>query len=174
MISKKFSGANHPDFENYDPSKPIKELIYLDANNLYGGVMRFPLPIGFMRQLDENEKDHFDVTKVSTDSRLGYTLEVDLEYPAELHDDHNCYPLAPEHKIAQDEELFPYSQQLWEELHATDGLTMRGRGKTSKLIPTLENKKHYVLHYRNLQLYLSLGMKATKVHQMLEYRQDPG
>lgn len=124
--------------------------------------------------MDENEKDHFDVTKVSTDSRLGYTLEVDLEYPAELHDDHNCYPLAPEHKIAQDEELFPYSQQLWEELHATDGLTMRGRGKTSKLIPTLENKKHYVLHYRNLQLYLSLGMKATKVHQMLEYRQDPG
>lgn len=49
MISKKFSEANHPDFENYYPSKPIKELIYLDANNLYGGVMRFPLPIGFMR-----------------------------------------------------------------------------------------------------------------------------
>lgn len=56
--------------------------------------MRYPLPIGFMRWLD---------------SRVGYTLEVDLEYPSQLHDDHNCYPLAPEHKIVQDEELSPYS-----------------------------------------------------------------
>ena len=109
--------------------------------------MRFPLPIGFMRWLDDSEKNHSDVSQVSTDSRVGYTLEVDLEYPAELHDDHNRYPLAPEHKIVHDEELSPYSQQLWEELHAADGLTMRGRGKTSKLIPTLEDKKHYALHY---------------------------
>ena len=42
---------------------------------------------------------------------LGYTLEADLEYPTELHDDHNCYPLAPEHKIVHDKELAPYSQQ---------------------------------------------------------------
>lgn len=63
--------------------------------------------------------------KVSADSRVGYTLEVDLEYPSELHDDHNCYPLAPEHKIVQDEELSPFSQQLWEELNAVDGLKMR-------------------------------------------------
>lgn len=64
---------NHPDFENYDPSQPTKKLIYLDANNLYRGVMRFPLPIGFMRLLDEIEKDQFDVTTVSKDSRVGYT-----------------------------------------------------------------------------------------------------
>lgn len=35
--------------------------------------MRFPLPIGFMRLLDEIEKDQFDVTTVSKDSRVGYT-----------------------------------------------------------------------------------------------------
>lgn len=131
MISKKYSAANHPDLENYDPSKPIKNLIYLVANNLYGGVMRFPLPFGFMRWLEGEEINSFDVTKISAERRMGYSLEVDLEYPLDLHDDHNCYPLAPEHKTVQDEELSPYSQELWEELHATNGLTLQGRGNTS-------------------------------------------
>lgn len=74
----------------------------------------------------------------------------------------------------QDEELSPYSQELYEELHVTNSLTMRGRGKTSKLIPTLEDKKHYILHYRNLQLYMSLRVKISQIQRILEFRQDPG
>lgn len=58
-------------------------------------------------------------------------------------------------------------------MYATDGLKLLGRGKSSKLIPTLESKKHYVLYYRNLQLYLSLGMKLSHIHRILEYRQEP-
>lgn len=108
---QRLNSKQHPDIENNDSSKPIKKLIYLDANNLYGCVMRYPLPIGFMRWLDESENNHFDVMKVSADSRVGYTLEVDLEYPSELHDDHNCYPLAPEHKILQDEELSKFGRR---------------------------------------------------------------
>ena len=40
-------------------------------------------------------------------------------------------------------------------------------GEVNKLIPNLGNKKNYVMHYRNLQLYISLGMKVTKVHKIL-------
>ena len=40
-------------------------------------------------------------------------------------------------------------------------------GEVIKLIPNLGNKKNYVIHYRNLQLYISLGMKVTKVHRIL-------
>ena len=46
-------------------------------------------------------------------------------------------------------------------------------GLVHKLIPTLADKQNYVLHYRNLQLYLNLGLKLKKVHRVLEFNQSP-
>ena len=45
-------------------------------------------------------------------------------------------------------------------------------GDVQKLIPNLDNISNYVLHYRNIQLYLSLGMKLTKIHKVLKFKQS--
>ena len=47
-------------------------------------------------------------------------------------------------------------------------------GLVNKLIPTLRDKKEYVLHYLNLQLYLDLGLKIKKVHRVLKFDQSLG
>ena len=45
-------------------------------------------------------------------------------------------------------------------------------GDVKELIPSLGNNTNYVLHCRNLQLYLSLGMKLTKIHRVLKFKQS--
>ena len=43
-------------------------------------------------------------------------------------------------------------------------------GSINKLVPNLGNKSKYVLHYKNLQLYLSLGMKLVNVYRILRFK----
>ena len=71
-------------------------MIYWDANNLYGRGISNPLPYGEFNWLSEREINKLDLDSISENSSIGYFVEVDLEYPNELHDLHNGYPLAPE------------------------------------------------------------------------------
>lgn len=100
------------------------------------------------------------------DEELGYILEVDLEYPPELHDLHNDYPLAPEKMQITPEMLSPYSQQLAKDLEYSPG-------KVEKLIPNLWNKTKYILHYRKLKFYLEQGMTLTKIYRGLMFIEKP-
>ena len=72
-------------------------------------------------------------------------LEVSLTYPEKLHDLHNDYPLAPERLIVN---------------------------KVEKLIPNLNDKKKYVIHHETLKLYLSLGLKLTKIHRGITFKES--
>ena len=44
-------------------------------------------------------------------------------------------------------------------------------GKVEKLVPNLMSKSNYVIHYRNEQQYLELGMKVKKIHRILKFKQ---
>ena len=72
---------------DYDSEKPLKFIIYLDKNNLYGWTMSEDLPYGEFEWL--KNVDRFYVNPINEKSEIGYFLEVDLEYPDELHELHN-------------------------------------------------------------------------------------
>ena len=96
VITHRFAKANNPYLPNYDSGKPNNYIFYMDANNLYGYSMIQKLPTRGFRWLTNQEIEDFQISTLETTSEIGYVLEVDLEYPRELHDSHVGYPLAPE------------------------------------------------------------------------------
>ena len=79
---------------------------------------------------------------------------------------HNDYPICPEKVNVSNDMLSGYCKKIAEKYKISIGLV-------SKLIPTLKDKKEYVLHYRNLQLYLDLALKIKIIHRVLKFDQSP-
>ena len=99
--------------------------------------MSQPLPSHGLRWMSEHDLKNWNNTSC--------ILEVDLEYPAELHDQHKEYPLAPERLVIS---------------------------KVEKLVPNLNNKTRYVLHHENLRLYTRLGLRLTKIHRGIRFEES--
>ena len=150
---------------DYDLEKPSTFITYLDKINYYGWTMSEYLSYGEFNWLKNVDK--FDVNSINEKSDTGYFLEVDLEYPDELHKLHNDYPLAPEKLTVTNDMLSKYCKEIADKYDIKVG-------DVKKLIPNLGNKTKYVLHYRNLQLYLFLGMKLIKIHRILKFKQCNG
>ena len=165
-IANRYGKANNKYMEEYDEKAPSKYIMYLDANNLYGWAMSQYLPTGNFKWMTDKEISKIDLGKYKADGKKGLILEVDLEYPQELHDIHNDYPVTSEKVKVSNIMLSAYCKKIAEKYNISIGLV-------SKLIPTLRDKKEYVLHYRNLQLYLDLGLKIKKVHRVLKFDQSP-
>ena len=147
-IAKRYAETNNKYMKDYDSTKPSKYISYLDLNNVYDSTMSSYLSYGGFKWL--KNVDGFNVNSVSKKSPIGYILEVNVEYPDELHVLHNDYPLAPEKLEISFEMFSDYCKNY--EIKV---------GDVEKLISNLGNKTNYVLHYRNLQFCLSLGKKLT-------------
>ena len=93
-IVEKYAKTNNKYMNDYDPEKLSTFITYLDKNNLYGWSMSEYVPYEKFEWLEDI--DEFDVMSINEKSDIGYFLEIDLEYPKELHELHNDYLLAPE------------------------------------------------------------------------------
>ena len=134
---------------------------YGKANNKYMGE-RFDVkePSKYITYLDANNLygwamsktlpthgfEWMEKSELETWEKHPCILEVDLEYPRSLRDLHNDYPLAPERIEVN---------------------------KVDKLIPNLWDKKKYVIHYENLNQYLSLGLRLVKIHRGIKFEESP-
>ena len=138
---KRYSKANNKYMNDYDPEKHCTYIEYLDNNGLYTSILSGPLPFSGFRWLTEKELNEMaeDHSKIRS-----CTLKVDLEYPDELHDSHNEYPLAVE---------------------SVKVLGVR------KLIPNLYDKEKYVVHHEALRCYLENGMVLKKIHSGISYEE---
>ena len=164
MISHRHAEANNPQMgDSYDEAKEHSYISYLDANNLYGHAMVRPLPCGDFRWETERDADRL-IEQYSESSDRGCIVKCDLEYPEELHDEHNDYPLAPERKLVTQDMLSPYALSLQEQLKI-------GKDTAEKLVPNLNDKHGYVVDIRNLKFYVDHGLKVTKVHSVISFKQ---
>ena len=165
-IANRHGEANNKYMKTYNEKLPSKYIMNLDANNIYGWAMSQYLPTGNFKWLSQKKIEKTNLGKYTENNNKGLILEVDLEYPQELHNLHNDFPLGPEKiKVAKDM-LSDYCKKIAEKFNISSGLV-------HKLIPTLNDKEKYILHYRNLQSYLSLGLKLKKIHRVLQFDQSP-
>ena len=115
------------------------------------------------KNIDEIEQKL--IMRIKTKSSSGYVLEVDLEYPQELHDIHNDYPLAPEKINIPKEWLSNYCLKIANVHNITTGAV-------KKLVPNLMNKNNYAIQYRILEQCVELGMKLKKIQRILKFKQS--
>lgn len=144
QCSNRYARANNKYMrDGYNPNTEEHYLMDYDVVNLYGHAMSQYLPHGNFKWTT----DHIDVHSVADDSPVGYILEVDLQIPKHLHVYFRDLPPCPENKEP------PNSKQ--------------------KSLLSLFDKKRYAVHYRNLKLYLDLGVQVTKYHRILQFDQSP-
>ena len=145
MISNRYGEANNKYMGNrFNKNKPNKYLMYLDANNLYGCAMSEKLPTHGFKWLSSGEMEKlFNNQVVQVWEKTPCILEVDLEYPENLHDLHNDYPFCPER--------------------------VKCKNGVEKLIPNLRDKTKYVIHYKNLIQCLKAGLKLKKIHKGIKF-----
>ncbi|XP_054276530.1 uncharacterized protein LOC128995537 [Macrosteles quadrilineatus] len=139
---KRHSVANNK-YISKDPNVPSKYLIYLDANNLYREALSRHIPYAGLKWCDDLD---IDIESIPDDADEGYILEVDLEYPQTLHDDHADLPFCAETKVPPG-------------------------GVHKKLLTTVEDKEKYVIHYVALKQALSHGLKLKKIHRAIQFKQ---
>ena len=107
----------------------------------------------------------FDLNKYTSNSSKGRVLEVDLEYPKELGELHDDYPLAPD-KIEIKREMWSNNK-----LKIADHYNIP-ISNVKKLVPNFFDTEKYVIHYENLKLYLRLRLKLKTIHHILEFNQS--
>ena len=145
IISNRYGEANNKYMrKGFNKNKPSKYLMYLDANNLYGCAMSEKLPTHGFKWLSCGEMEKlFNNQVLQVWEKIPCILEVDLEYPENLHDLHNDYPFCPE--------------------------KVKCENGVEKLIPNLNDKTKYIIHYKNLIQCLRAGIKLKKIHRGIKF-----
>ena len=142
----RYAKANLPNINgiHFNKEKPFTYLSYFDCVNLYGKSMLSDLPYKDFQWYNDLS---LDVMSIDDDAEYGFILEVDVNYPEELHDKHSEFPFLPQNDYPPN-------------------------SKVVKLLTTLSTKKNYVVHYRNLKQAIANGLNVIKIHRIIRFAQS--
>ena len=152
--------------EDYDKSKESSYINYLDANNLYGLAMCQKLPYKDIKFEDKPLTEEEIINY--TDGSLGFIVDVDLEYPDEIHEKHKDYPLAPQIMNVTADMLSETQKEIYKSYNHNKEPTDE---KTNKLILNVYDKQRYVCHVKILQYYLKQGLNIKRVWRTISFKQ---
>ena len=147
--------ANNKYLDDFDYDKPSTYGHFLDVVNLYGGTMTKKLPTGGFEWSDISLDK---IMQTSDEIDVGYFVMVGLNYPSNIHDNHNDFSLAAEKLKIDAEMLSQYHLELG--------------NKTShipKLLETFQSKQNYACYYSVLKFYCQQGLQVTKLQKTLKF-----
>ena len=163
MISNRYGEANNVCMgDGYDPTKESSFIQYMDANSLYPTVMRGPLPVG---KYAWGEMSVEKIRAWTPDCDWGAFVEMDTEYPEQLHDLHNDYPIQEERMSPRDDQVGPKTLRQRQEGGIKDTIP--------KLVPNLYAKQGIVCHIERAKFWIEHGIGVAKVGRGLLFEQKP-
>ena len=124
FIATRKAKSDYIDSDVKNCSKRMTHIRYIGGNNLYGSQVIFNLPThdyrlegkSFIKKIERKPKNHVPIDM----NERGMFLEVDLEYPEGIHNQHEDFPMAPERYIVKYNELSPLNQYLYRKMKTSD------------------------------------------------------
>ena len=152
--------------DTYVRSDENKNIIYIDATNLYGYSMSQFLPYDEI-EMWHGHPDHYmnwleEILYTPDESDIGYFVEVDLKYPDNIKVKTKNFPFCPENKKIDSDK---YNDCM-------NKIKPKNYTKSKKLICDWTDKKKYLIHYRMLKFYVRHGMIVEKVHEIISFKQS--
>ena len=156
-----------------DSTTDRQDILYIDANNLYGHALSQKLPQSEFKWMSDQEIDSVDIGMYDYEgSDVGHVFEVDLEYPRDIHDSTIDLPLCPEKVTICSEMLSELMHDQWKSICISRYLKENKKfNGCVKLLLNQWGKDRYVVHGRVLQFYLNMGMRLVRVHRAVSFKQ---
>src|SRR5579859_325694 len=170
---RRVAESHNRDIDGFDKSKLVdgkaSALFYLDYKSLYGYCQyKHKLYEGSPRFLSDYEVSHFQLSSIVEDGPIGYLINCDLDLPPQAKEILRYCPILPQNRTIYYNDLSPHTKIQIDEL----GVTFPKRGVT-RLIADMDPKIGITL-LGDLLLFCvqHLGIRITKIHKILEFRQS--
>ena len=133
-----------------------RNILYIIANNLYGYAMMQKL---LYKDLKCTTTSLDYILNTADDSDHGYYIVCDINYSDTCKNRTEQLALMPDRRKINDNGLGYRERE-------------KDKTKTEKLILDQNNKTEYIVHYRMLKFYVKMGVKVTKIHRVIKFKQD--